>query len=192
MPDNQGPKGGDYDVGYGKPPTHTRFVPGQSGFKGRRKKLPETHAEMIARVRDEYVTVNGKEISKFELTILSVFNQTIKSGKSRDLKLLLDILKEHGAAPAADLAASWAAQGDAVCDKLFQVFDRTVPDDPPDVVALDRANVEEARIVMACPCCGPVMRKRWRDHDYAELRKRYRASALHGQILKDGSFRVKI
>lgn len=120
---------GSYKVGYGKPPKHSQFVKGQSGFKGRRKKRPETHAEMIARVRDEPVMINGKAFSKFELAVVSVFNQTIKSGKPHDLKLLFDLLEKHGAMSAPDVAANMKAGADAVMEKILNVFDRTFPDD---------------------------------------------------------------
>src|SRR3546814_5598759 len=58
----------DYEVGYGKPPKHSQFPPGVSGNKGRRRRA-ETPAEIIARIRDDKVMVNGKRVSKIELAI---------------------------------------------------------------------------------------------------------------------------
>jgi hypothetical protein len=41
---------GDYTVGYGKPPVHTRFVKGQSGNpRGRPKSKPGVGAKALAR-----------------------------------------------------------------------------------------------------------------------------------------------
>lgn len=43
------PTGGDYPVGKGKPPVHTRFQPGQSGNpKGRKKNQPTVHDQVSA------------------------------------------------------------------------------------------------------------------------------------------------
>lgn len=70
----------DCRVGYGHPPKHTRFVPGESGNKGRKKKRPEFQAEMIARIRDERVVVNGASTTMFEMAIRSVVHNTIKRG----------------------------------------------------------------------------------------------------------------
>jgi len=71
----------DYEVGYGKPPRHSQFPPGVSGNKGRRRKT-ENSAEIVARVRDELVLVNGKHVTKFELAVQQTVNQTIRSGKT--------------------------------------------------------------------------------------------------------------
>lgn len=120
----------DYEVGYGKPPKHSRFPPGVSGNKGRRKR-PETPAEIVARIRDEKIRVGDRYVGRFELMIMQVCNQTMRSAKPRDLKLLLELLDKYGALPEADRWAETKAGADAVMDKIFNIFDRTVPDDGP-------------------------------------------------------------
>ena len=87
----------DYKVGFGRPPEHSRFAPGESGNKGRKKKRPEFQAEMIARIRDECVTVNGVKMTMFEVGLRSVFTNTIKRGHPRDLIALFDMLDKYGA-----------------------------------------------------------------------------------------------
>ena len=127
----------DCRVGYGHPPKHTRFVPGESGNKGRKKKRPEFQAEMIARIRDERVVVNGASMTMFEMAIRSVVHNTIKRGHPRDLKALLDLLEKYGAVPPGEAAAEARAAGDAVVQKMFDYLDKTHDIDPADTIALD-------------------------------------------------------
>lgn len=190
MNDRKRSPSGDYEVGYGKPPKHTQFMPGQSGNKGRRKKRPETQAEIVARVRDEMIILNGQKISKFELAVTSTLNQTIKSGKPRDLKALLDLLDRHGAVPQADHMAQMAAEADAVIKKLFQTFDRTYDIDPVARDAIAKLGAEELNLIMGCPHCSEELRRRWSAPDYKELVKRYEPTRLHG-LIRDGQMKVK-
>ncbi|WP_252259829.1 DUF5681 domain-containing protein [Erythrobacter aurantius] len=52
----------DYEVGYGKPPKHTRFKKGQSGNPKGRKKGSKNYKTIIAKVFAEpiTITVNGE------------------------------------------------------------------------------------------------------------------------------------
>lgn len=172
MPDNQTPTR-DYEVGYGKPPKQHQFKPGESGFKGRKKKPREQHAEMIARVRDEMVVVGGKRISKLELAVRQVFNQTIKSGKTRDLKALMDMLDQYGAIPEWDRYAEMKAGADEALRKIFETLDRTLPDgDPADHAERAKQDRIELDIVMECEHCGPTLRNRWKLPSFMELVER--------------------
>lgn len=182
MTDHRKPPSGSYDVGYGKPPKHSQFMPGQSGNKGRRKKRSETQAEILARIRDELITVNGRTMTKFELAVTATLNQTIKSGKPRDLKVLLELLNRHGAMPEADYSAHAAAEGKAVVEKLFNIFDRTYDIDPADREAVKRLEAEELQIVLGCAHCSNELRRRWSDPDYKDLAKRYSPTRLHSLI----------
>lgn len=179
MTDRRKPMGGDYEVGYAKPPRHSQFMPGQSGNKGRRKKRPETQAEIIARVRDEPVTVNGRTMTKFELAVHATINQTIKGGKPRDLKLLFDLLDQHGAMPEVDRAAEAREGADLAIRKIFTVFDRLDGRDPADGDAVKRLEAEELQIVLDCPHCSEILRGRWKDPAYVTLVKRYGPTGLH-------------
>ena len=173
----------DYEVGYGKPPKNRQFAPGQSGFKGRRKKLPESHAEIIARIRDEKVTVNGQEITKFELAVLQVVNQTIKGGKLRDLKMMMELFDKYAALSKVDLQAQHEADSDAVMVKIGKFMSRQLNIDPLDVVARKRDDVAEAELIMGCPHCGPALHGRWKDPEYKARRKRGRSSGIHKVVI---------
>jgi hypothetical protein len=88
-----------YLVGYGKPPVHARFKPGQSGNKGRRDTLRpnrESRVDLVKRIRDEKIKVQGKSMTMLELAVRQTFTTTIKSGKARDLKALFDLLDKYG------------------------------------------------------------------------------------------------
>jgi hypothetical protein len=183
MTDRRKPRGGDYEVGYGKPPRHSQFVPGQSGNKGRRKR-PETPAEIVARIRDELVTVNGRAMTKFELAVHATVNQTIKGGKPRDLKLLFELLDKHGAIPAADWAADMKKGADQVMDKIFTVFNRTLEIDPADSAMIARLEAEEAQLILKCTSCSEALRSRWKDPDYMALAKRHGPTRLHDMVEK--------
>lgn len=61
----KGKRPGDYEVGYGKPPKHTRFPPGQSGNpggsqKGKRGLKFDLAAELDAK---QTIIVNGQKIT---------------------------------------------------------------------------------------------------------------------------------
>ena len=174
----------DYDVGYGRTPKHTRYVKGESGNKGRKKKRPEFQAEMIARIRDERVEVNGVNMTMFELAVRSVITNTIKRGHPRDLKALFDLLEKHGAVPRPEAAAEAMAAGEAAIQKIIQIFDRTNDIDPKDTLALDALAAQEAAIVMKCPSCSPVLRERWHLPERKALGERYGCSGLQGDVAK--------
>lgn len=172
----------EYEVGFGKPPKHSQFPPGVSGFKGRRKKRIETFAQIIARVCNEVVMVGGKRMTKFELAVQQVFNQTIKSGRGRDLAILDNLFQKYGVQPEIDLAAEAQAGADEAIRKIFTVFDRTHDIDPEDTKALKQESDAEAKLVMGCSHCGPELRKRWAVPEFKALAKRYGTTGLFQQV----------
>ena len=172
----------DYDIGYGRPPKHTRFVKGESGNKGRKKKRPEFQAEMVARIRDERVIVNGSSMTMFELAIRSVMNSTIKRGHPRDLKALFDLLEKYGAIPKGEAAAESKAAADRVMQKITDFCDRQSNTNPKDVVEFGLLQYEEAAIVMKCPSCSPTLRLRWNLPERKALQERYAPTGLQRDV----------
>jgi Family of unknown function (DUF5681) len=173
--------GDDYKVGYGKPPRHSQFVPGTSGNKGRRRKR-ETQGQIIARLRDEKVEINGQMVTKFELAVTQTLNQTIRSGKPRDLTLLLELLDKHGAMPKVDERAEAERQAASAMKKIHDFFNRSLEIDPEDIALLDRYSREEAKLLMACSRCAPELKSRWARKEQKELAKRYGKTQLQHQI----------
>ena len=185
---NAGAKGaramseGDNYVGYRHPPMHTRFVPGESGNKGRKKKRPEFQTEIVARVRDKQVEINGESITMFEVAIQSVMNTTIKRGHPRDLKILFDLLDKYGAVPKGEAAEQSRAAADQVTKKIMASFDRTNNVNPDDSVALDKLKREEAKIVMKCPNCSSTLRQRWNLPERIAFNERCGLSGLQNDV----------
>ena len=88
---------GDYKVGYGKPPHHTRFKRGQSGNPRGRPSGAKNLATLLNEALNELVVIseNGgrKRISKRQAAFKQLVNEAAM-GNWRALKLLVDILQD--------------------------------------------------------------------------------------------------
>ena len=88
---------GDFEVGYGKPPRHTRFKTGRSGNPRGRRRGSRNLSTLLGEALNEPVVVaeNGgrRKISKREAIIKQLVNQSAQ-GDWRAAKLLLDILQD--------------------------------------------------------------------------------------------------
>jgi hypothetical protein len=87
---------GDYEVGYGKPPRHTRFKKGQSGNPRGRPSGSKNLSTLLTEALNEVVIVaeNGgrRKITKRQAIITQLVNQSAKADW-RATKILLDILQ---------------------------------------------------------------------------------------------------
>ncbi len=90
----------DYKVGYGKPPRHTRFKPGQSGNpKGRSKGLRNFKTDIQEVLRTPIdATIGGKKrkISSQFATLLKLVRRAL-DGDVRALGLLLSLAQTYNA-----------------------------------------------------------------------------------------------
>ena len=81
-----------YEVGFGKPPVHTRFQPGQLGNPAGRPKGARNLASVLEQELNAPVTIieNGqrKTVTKLEAAI----KQLVKMGLSGDLRALQQLL----------------------------------------------------------------------------------------------------
>ncbi|MCH9806882.1 MAG: hypothetical protein K0U74_04050 [Alphaproteobacteria bacterium] len=82
----------EYDVGYGKPPKHTQFQPGQSGNPRGRPKKSKNVDTLLEKELDAIVTLQegGKpiRITKREAIIKQFVNLAIK-GNAKPLQMVL-------------------------------------------------------------------------------------------------------
>jgi hypothetical protein len=87
----------DYEVGYGKPPRHTRFRTGRSGNPRGRPSGSKNLSTLLSEELNEPVVVaeNGgrRKISKLRAIIKQLVNRSAKADP-RATKILLDILQE--------------------------------------------------------------------------------------------------
>jgi hypothetical protein len=98
----------DYEVGYKKPPQHTRFQKGQSGNPHARRKASKEIAAELTEILNEKVTIteNGqlRQITKREAFVRRVIDRTAlgdPKAMGPFLRLMeeIDREKKHGVRP---------------------------------------------------------------------------------------------
>jgi hypothetical protein len=167
-----------YEVGYGRPPKHTRFPPGQSGNRAGRRRKRLSNPEIVAKVRDELITmtINGEKatLSLFEAAVRLTLNATLKKGNPRDLEKLLKLLEKYGGLPA-DVEAEKARKGAAeVIDKIMLSFRRTRGITEENTADRRHREQEEVAILKHCACCNPLLQERWAAEEITSDRRRTR------------------
>ena len=109
-----GKGGGCYGVGYGKPPAHTRFRPGQSGNAAGRPKVALDLGTLLEKALSETVAVKDaagrRRISKGEAAVTQLVNKAAAGADPHAIRLLFDLLAKRrqardGGTPAAGRAA---------------------------------------------------------------------------------------
>lgn len=88
----------DDQVGYGRPPRHSRFKPGQSGNpRGRPKGARNLHSQIFTELMSPIaVTIDGQR--QRMSPIMVVFKQLAAKGMKGDIKaarLLVDFIEQH-------------------------------------------------------------------------------------------------
>jgi len=100
--------GGDYEVGYGKPPHHTRFVKGQSGNPRGRPPGAKNMKTLLTKALNELVMVTDhdgrRKVSKREAIVTQLVNRSAQADL-KAIQILLAMLRDiegHAEAGAAD------------------------------------------------------------------------------------------
>jgi Family of unknown function (DUF5681) len=93
------PNGGHSAVGYGKPPVHTRFKPGQSGNpKGRRKGQRNVHT-VFDEVLSQRITIREgnrtRSVSKLDAVIVTMVNAALR-GDAKAQTALIAMMRSLG------------------------------------------------------------------------------------------------
>ena len=87
----------DYEVGYGRPPRHTRFVKGQSGNPRGRPSGTKNFTTLLNEALNEtvIVTENGgrRKVTKRQAIITQLVNRSA-TADFRAIKILLDIVRD--------------------------------------------------------------------------------------------------
>jgi len=93
-------KDGEYEVGYGKPPKHARFRPGESGNRRGRPRGSKNYSVLLDEELNQVVNINEngrhRKISKRAAIIKHMVNKTL-SGATRMLQLLMNELRSREA-----------------------------------------------------------------------------------------------
>jgi len=107
--------GEPYEVGYGKPPKHAQFQPGQSGNPNGRPKGARSPFALLRQELQQNVTLreNGREttVSKLEAIMKRVVADTL-SGKPSQTKLLFALLHQLEAQDAASPSGNSLSRSD--------------------------------------------------------------------------------
>ena len=87
----------DYEVGYGKPPQHTRFAKGQSGNPRGRPSGAKNFTTLLREALNEpvIVTEHGgrRKVSKRQAIVTQLVNRSA-TADFRAIKILLDIVRD--------------------------------------------------------------------------------------------------
>jgi hypothetical protein len=87
----------DYEVGYGKPPRHSRFKRGQSGNPRGRAPGAKNLKTLLSEALNELVIIaeNGgrRKVTKREAIITQIVNRSA-TADWRAIKILLDLIRE--------------------------------------------------------------------------------------------------
>jgi len=93
----------DTKVGYGRPPIHSQFKPGQSGNPKGRPKGTRSLASVVRAAMTERVTIvlNGKRksVSKLDAAMMQAANQAA-GGEHRAMRLVVDLMRGFESAEA--------------------------------------------------------------------------------------------
>jgi hypothetical protein len=122
----------DYEVGYGKPPRHTRFKKGQSGNPRGRPKGSKNLPTLLSEALNEPVVVaeNGR---RRKITMRqAIIKQLVKRSATADLramKILLDMVRdlERQAEPASPETAEFSEADEKVLEQLRARFSKGKP-----------------------------------------------------------------
>src|SRR5215475_5541108 len=98
---NNNPSGAQpaYVVGYGRPPVHTRFKPGQSGNKRGRPKRQRNVRTVVEETLNQRIKIrdgNGsRSLTKLDGVVLTVINGALK-GDPKTLTAFISLLRSLG------------------------------------------------------------------------------------------------
>ena len=119
----------DYEVGYGKPPRHTRFKRGQSGNPRGRSPGAKDLKTLLSEALNEFVIVseNGgrRKITKREAIVTQLVNRSA-SADFRAIKILLDMVRdiESQTEPASVETSPFSESDEKVIEQLKARFSK--------------------------------------------------------------------
>jgi hypothetical protein len=122
-------KEANYEVGYGKPPCHTRFVKGQSGNPRGRPPGTKNLKTLLSEALNEMVIVteNGgrRKVTKRQAIITQLVNRSAIAD-FRAIKILLDLVRdiEGQTEPASPETSAFSEADEKVIEQLRARFSK--------------------------------------------------------------------
>jgi hypothetical protein len=116
-----------YDVGFGKPPQHSRFPKGRSGNPKGRPKGKRNLATVLQRTLQEKVVINENGVRKSVTKGVAAIKQLVNKAASGDLVALrmLAILEGSGVDPNTVLPTKHLADADLkIVESMLKRFER--------------------------------------------------------------------
>jgi hypothetical protein len=90
----------DYLVGYGKPPKHSRFRPGQSGNPRGRPKGSRSARAIFNKIMSEPIPLSGagrrRTMQPLELMLVNLRNRAITAKDPKAVATLLGMIEKYG------------------------------------------------------------------------------------------------
>jgi hypothetical protein len=123
-------KKSDYEVGYGKPPRHTRFAKGQSGNPRGRPPGAKSFTTLLDEALNERVLVaeNGgrRKVSKRQAIVTQLVNRAATANFPA-LKILLDFVRdsERQTEPISSQTAEFSEADEKVLEQFRAGFSKT-------------------------------------------------------------------
>jgi hypothetical protein len=120
---------GDYEVGYGRPPCHTRFVKGQSGNPRGRPPGAKNLSTLLSEALNEtvIVTENGgrRKVTKRQAIVTQLVNRSA-TADFRAIKILLEIVRdiERQTEPSTPKASDFSEADEKVIEQLRARFSK--------------------------------------------------------------------
>ena len=117
----------DYEVGYGKPPRHTRFKKGQSGNPRGRPSGAKNLKTLLSEALNEpvIVTENGgrRKVTKRQAIVTQLVNRSA-TADFRAIKILLDIVRdiERQTEPTAPETSDFSEADEKVLEQIKARF----------------------------------------------------------------------
>jgi hypothetical protein len=126
-----------YEIGYGKPPKHTQFKPGQSGHPSGRPRGQRNFRTAVREALKEKITMREGErtrtVSKMDGIIQVTFNKALK-GDPRGLVAFLQLVRWAGLMdeePELSSAESIGAEDEAILTAFLERHGLKPSDNPP-------------------------------------------------------------
>jgi hypothetical protein len=126
-----------YEVGYGKPPKHTRFKPGQSGHPSGRPRGQRNFRTAVRQALKEKITIRegdkSRTVSKMEAIIQITFNKALKAD-AKGLVAFIQFVRWAGLMdeePEPSSSESISAEDEAILAEYLERHGLKPSDDPP-------------------------------------------------------------